>query len=281
MMHYTRSIHLLAFTFLLTPLSFGEAAPIPTNKKGIENAAATAKEALKPAAHQLDPARSKRIARFHKLAAAAQQSTTQFHRNLASGKAQPWQHLRQQFTEIKKSIPSLETTRNQILSENNPLRRSELTAAFQLALQPIGHYLRHADPRECDLTLTPKQVTQYKLLETQINTIQPDDKHALSPITPSQTYTMHGIPVTLKIKAPAGASIYLESHGGGKFSNGMAITKITADKNGIATAKWLTQGDSVGPAMISATSPQAGLPIFFEINVIKLQLIKIPSTPKG
>ena len=56
----------------------------------------------------------------------------------------------------------------------------------------------------------------------------------------------------------------------------MTIIKITADDNGIATAEWLSQGDAIGPVVIEAISPQAGLPIYFEIDVVKLQLIKIP-----
>lgn len=251
---------------------------IPTNKQGVKNTVETAKEAVKPALQSKD----KKLQEMIQRARLVTKKNAEYIQDVAEGKVLPFAKLHERYVkEFPQTLSSLTSQYNAIFEEANPAKQKQMVQALQKALFPIGAYLQPARYGNAKMALTKQQHTELTRLQkldprTQIGKKGLPELRAQSdPLT----YTMLHLPVYMKVKAQAHSTVYFRSGGGGEFSNGLTLQEVKADKNGVASTTWVSKGDAVGVAIITATSPQSSSPDFFRINVIGLSLKSLPEMP--
>lgn len=245
---------------------------LPTTKKGAEASANNAQRAVAP---QIQSTKLKKMRERALLVAKANASCQQ---QVSEGKLThlaAFQHLYQQ--SFPETIKELNTLRTQHQTETNPMRKMQIERAIQTALTPVGAFLKDAKHRKADLSLTEEQAAEFQQLIEADRSSSETSQQSLQALSPQHTYTLLGVPFTIELIAPPGATIYLESHGGGKFANGMTIQKLTAGSQGRASSQWLSQGDSVGMCMITVSSPQCHNDLTLEAEVVGLELKPLPT----
>ena len=246
---------------------------IPTNKTGIENSAETALKAVQPLVSDV---RNKKLTEMHKRAMLVRKSSADFQALVAEGKMHPWGEIADQYPAMRDTVERLANDYTVLLNEENPVKRQELEAALILALQPVGPFLQSADPISVDLTLASEQLKELQDLSDADRAPDLDSDSSLGYLTPSFTYALLNIPVSIKIEAPSNVDIYLSSGGGGIFPNGLAMQKIRSNDQGLAETTWISKGDSIGLTTITASSPSVNNRLTYQIDTVQPKLRKLP-----
>lgn len=256
-------------------------AQVPTDQEAAEEQAEFLAKNV-PAAPL--PAGSKNLDALRIRAASIQKQRAQYLKDIASGKTIPYAHLHEARPQQLKDLHALTLSLREINTEANPNQKALLFKAFFAALQPIGPYLEIADPGEGYANiLSEEQQADLTRLEAAWDAADKDYTTTNKPLQitgPGQLYTITNLSVPVTVKAPPKSIVIFQTFGGGFFSNKLALIEVEANAAGIATAEWISYGDSIGDAPIGVRSKNAAPAANLNITTVQLKLGALPEIPK-
>lgn len=229
------------------------------------------------------PAGSTELDAMRKRAKSLQEKHTAYAKAVASGKVDPFSHLRKARPQHERDVASLKNHITQLNNEENPSKKIEISKLLFIALQPVGHLLEFADVGKGYANLLSKdQQKELTRLEKDWDLAGKDYSTDASPLVvlgPGQLYTLTSLSVPIIVKVPPSSTVLFHTHGGGFFSNKLAIIAVQANKEGIATANWVTYGDSIGDTQIGVRSLSAPLAHNLIITTVQPKLRGLPAIP--
>lgn len=231
------------------------------------------------------PAGSSKLDAMRARALQLQKQHAQFSDDVASGKVNPFAHLIAARPQQIEDLKALTISLREINTEIDPVKKEALLKAVFIALQPIGSYLEIAEPGKGYTNILSKdQQAELTRLEAAWDTADQDYDTKNLPlhfIGSGQLYTLTNLAVPLTVKAPPLTKVIFQTHGGGFFSNKLALIEVEANNEGFATADWVTYGDSIGDTVITARSASAPPAQNLTITTVQLKLSALPELPKN
>lgn len=230
------------------------------------------------------PAGSTNLDGLRARAANLQKQHAQHLQDIASGKTIPHAHLHEIRPQLIADLNALTLSLGEITAETDPGKKQLLSKAFFAALQPIGSHLEIADVGKGYLNiLSEQQQSEHTRLEQAWDAADHDydtKARSLHIIGPGLLYTITHLSVPIIVQAPPSSKVIFQTFGGGFFSNKLALIEVQANDAGIATADWVTYGDSIGDTVIGVRSKAAPPAENLTIATVQLKLSPLPELPE-
>ncbi len=264
----------LALTSSLLAQDLVKPALTEEGKRVAENLASAAAVTTEDTITSLTPSNNQ-LEMFRNRAATMRLQQKEYLEKLAAGEITPWEDLRKSYPLMQKQLEELKNSLHSIETEKDPVKRAEIRKVVQTALSFIGPYLKPADPRETDTSLTAEQVTELDQFEAAKRALKPTGNHVLKPLSKRSIHTLLDLEVVFDVQGRPNETLYVEALGGGSFSNGLSVMALNADKEGVASINWISRGYSIGPGVIRVHSSALNI-LDFSVNVVKLELKNLP-----
>jgi hypothetical protein len=207
------------------------------------------------------PAGSIKLDIMRKRAKALQEQHAAYAKDIASGNKVPFSHLRDARARHEQEVLVLRNHIGEISNEKDPKKRKIISKALFAALQPVGGFLEHASIGKGYTNLLSRdQQQELTRLERDWDIAGRDYAEDVAPLVtlgPGWLYTLTNLSAPITVKAPPSSTVLFRTHGGGFFSNKLSIIAVRANKEGIATAEWVTYGDSIADTTIGIRSIDA------------------------
>ncbi|NRB76332.1 MAG: hypothetical protein HRU46_18380, partial [Verrucomicrobiales bacterium] len=216
---------------------------------------------------------------------AALKRQAEFVKGVQDGSIDRFADLRSKWPELEKQVAELKRLQEGGASGGSDSER--LSKELFEGLQSVGTYLETAYvPDEVALNIprfSDEQVAEINRVTNEMQDAEPAEPNAaggpkMRLIGSNTRYTLLFLSVPIEVQAPAGSPVYFYSSAGGRFlSNKIAVKKVIADDNGVASVQWVSEGGASGEAAVEVLCPEAVNQVNLLIKVVDLRL----EIPKG
>lgn len=195
-----------------------------------------------------------------------------FHQQFKNKNLVTFPDIKKKYPQLQKQTQQLKLLYAEVLKTPTESNKTKLLKK----LQPIGRFLQDAPTKKINHSYTKEQLRQLRW-NLQQNRKPKDDPQAprLQLLTTPMLYTLHQLPVPIKVKAPPLSRVFFQSTGGGAFADNLNVTSVQANKRGEALAFWKSQGDAVGSAEITITAPTCQNAEHLNIQIVELNLLPL------